>query len=458
MVGMALPTLRPHAAAGHDGGSLTKLFAVAGALAIGLFSLAMGLLLSRFIETRMLERDAAVSRDFVQSIAKTQDLAAVLAAGPGRRAAQHPQFAEFVDHLGAMPGVLRVNVYAPDRFVLWSTRSELIGRRFDANDELDEALAGATIVHAAAAPDKAEHLLLGAGPGRYVENYLPVTDDGGGAVIAVVELYRRPDALFDAIHSGQRLMATGAAAGGLLLFAALVGFVVRVERRLREQRRRLVDAEAMAIVGEISAAVAHSIRNPLGSIRSAAELRREIDGDAHGAWTDVMRHVDRIERLVRSMLAYAVPPAGGARTELGAVVAEVAAASAPELQRQGRRLELDLEPRLGSVEADALLLAQIVQTLLSNAAEATQPGGRIRLHSRRDGAAALLEVSDDGVGIEPERLPQVTKPFHTSKPGGLGMGLALAQRVAQRLGGSLDIDSAPGAGTRVRLHLPVAPG
>jgi signal transduction histidine kinase len=140
------------------------------------------------------------------------------------------------------------------------------------------------------------------------------------------------------------------------------------------------------------------------------------------------------------------------------VVAEVAAASAPELQRQHRRLELDLEPRLGSVEADALLLAQIVQTLLSNAAEATQPGGCIRLHSRRDGAAALIEVGDDGVGIERERLPQVTKPFHTSKPGDLGMGLALAQRVAQRLGGSLDIDSAPGAGTRVRLRLPVQPG
>jgi len=454
MFGMAWPKPRTHTDSG-SGGSLTQLFAIAGALAIGLFSLAMGLMLSRFIETRMLERDAAVSRDFVQSIAKIQDLAGVLGEGSGARGAQHPQFAEFVDHLGAMPGVLRVNVYAPDRRVLWSTRSELIGRRFEANDELDEALAGGAIVHAAAAPDKAEHLLLGAGPGRYVENYLPVYDDAGASVIAVVELYRRPDALFDAIRSGQHLVASGAAAGGLLLFAALLGFVVHVERRLREQRRRLVDAEAMAIVGEISAAVAHSIRNPLGSIRSAAELRREIDGDAHGVWTDIMRHVDRIERLVRSMLAYAVAPESGARTELGEVVAAVAAASRQELQHQGRKLEIDLEPRLGGVEADALLLSQIVQTLLSNAAEATQPGGRIRLHSRRDGAAALLEVSDDGIGIEPERLSQVTKPFHTSKPGGLGMGLALAQRVAQRLGGSLEIRSEPGAGTCVRLRLPV---
>lgn len=456
---MALPTARRTAEAPPEG-SLTRQFAVAGALAIGLFSVVMALLLSRFLETRMLERDAAVSRDFVQSIAATQGLADVLGSVPPHGGAtQHPQFTEFVAHLGAMPGVLRANVYAPDRSVLWSTRPELVGRRFAVNEELEEALAGGVIVHAAAAPDKAEHEQLAAsGPGRYVENYLPVYDDAGRSVIAVVELYRRPDALFDAIRSGQRLVVAGAVGGGLFLFTALVGFVVRVERRLREQQRRLVDAEAMAIVGEISAAVAHSIRNPLGSIRSSAELRRELDGDAGGTWTEIMRHVDRIERLVRSVLAYAAAPEAGARSEFGAVVAEVAAASAPDLQRQGRQFDIDLAPRLGGVAADALLLAQIVQTLLTNAAEATRPGGRIHLRSWRDGDAALVEVSDDGVGIERDRLAQVTKPFHTSKPGGLGMGLALAQRVAQRLGGALDIDSTPGAGTRVRLRLPVQPG
>jgi signal transduction histidine kinase len=454
---MALPFAHRPVATSPDG-SLTRLFAVAGALAIGAFSLVMALLLSRFIETRMLDRDAAIGRDFVQSIAAIQGLDEALAAAPAAPGAQHPQFAEFAAHLGAMPGVLRVNVYAPDRRVLWSTRPELVGRRFAVNEELEEALAGGVIVHAAAAPDKAEHEQLGAGPGRYVENYLPVYDAAGRTVIAVVELYRRPDALFEAIQSGQRLVGLGALGGGLFLFAVLVGFVVRVERRLREQQRRLVDAEAMAIVGEISAAVAHSIRNPLGSIRSTAELQRELIGDGDGTWTEIMRQVDRIERLVRSLLAYAAAPAPGARSDLDAVVADVAAASSPDLQRQGRRLELELAPGLGSVAADALLLAQIVQTLVTNAAEATGPGGRIRLHTRRDGGSALVEVSDDGVGIERDRLPLVTKPFHTTKPGGLGMGLALAQRVAQRLGGALNIDSTPGAGTRVCLRLPVLPG
>ncbi len=455
--GVTLPTSDRRAPRAEARGALTRAFAIAGALAIGIFSAVMALLLSHFLESRMLQRDAAVSRDFVQSIAATQGLADVLATAGGR-AAEHPQFAEFVDHLAAMRGVLRVNVYAPDRVVLWSTRGELVGRRFTVNEELERALGGAVIVHSAAAPDKAEHVLLGPGPGRYVENYLPVYADDGRTPIAVVELYRRPDALFEAIASGQRLVAAGAAGGGLFLFAALLGFVVHVERRLREQQHRLVEAEAMAVVGEISAAVAHSIRNPLGSIRSSAELQRELAGDDSGALTDIMRHADRIEQLVRGMLAYAAAtPAGGTHTDLDAVAADVAGSFAPELGKQRKRLEVDVGHGAGRVDADALLIAQIVQSLLTNAAEATREGGRIRLHTRREGAMAVLEVSDDGVGIAPERLGRVAEPFRTTKPRGLGMGLALAQRVARRLGGSFEIRSAPQQGTQVRLLLPARP-
>lgn len=438
---------------------LMRLFAVAGALAIGIFSLVLGLMLGRFIESRMLERDAAVSGDFVQGLARIQQVATVLRAGSHVGALGDRQFNEFIAHLGAMPGVLRVNVYATDRTVLWSTLPEMIGRQFEVNDELEAALHGEVVVHASAAPDKAEHLLL-VGPGsEYVENYLPVVDEGGRRVIAVVELYRRPDALFAAIRSGQRLMVAGAAAGGLFLFVCLIGFVRHAEGRLREQQRRLVDAEAMAIVGEISAAVAHSVRNPLGSIRSSAELQRELGGDPDGTQTEIMRNVDRIEGLVRSLLAYAAEaPHSNAQADLDRVAAEVARNFGPELGRQGKRLELDLQRGIGRVDADATLIGQILQTLLTNAAEATREGGLVTLRAWRDGPRAVLEVSDNGVGIAADRLGQVFKPFFTTKPRGLGMGLALAHRVVRRLGGDIQISSAPNEGTRVRLTLPALAG
>jgi signal transduction histidine kinase len=437
---------------------LMRLFAFAGAVAIGIFSVAMAMLQSWFIEGRMLERDAVVSRDFVQSIATIQQLASVVRGGSGVPSTSDPKFAEFIAHMAAMPDVLRVNVYGADRRVLWSSRPEMIGRIFGTNDELDEALAGETVAHAAAGPgepDKAEHMLLGARPSEYVENYVPVVDETGRKVIAVVELYRRPDALFKAIHSGQRLTMAGAAGGGLFLFLCLIGFVWHAEARLREQQRQLVEADALAIVGEISAAVAHSIRNPLGSIRSSAELQKELGGDPDGTQTEIMRNVDRVEILVRSMLAYAADrPERGLHTDLAALVTDVAGRYAPELGRQGKRLEIDLQPGLGRVAADPVLLAQILQSILTNAAEATKDGGRVRLSGRREANDAVLEVADNGIGIEPSRMSSLFKPFQTSKPRGLGMGLALAHRVVKRLGGAVEIESRPQQGTTVRVRLP----
>lgn len=437
---------------------LMRLFAAAGALAIVVFSVAMALLLGWFIEGRMLERDAVVSRDFVQSIATIQKLPQVLRAPYSPALAADPLFKEFIAHLSALPDVLRVNVYGADRRVLWSSRPEMIGRVFDANDELDEALAGQTVAHAAAGPgqqDKAEHMLLAARPSDYVENYVPVVDEGGHRVIAVVELYRRPDALFQAIHSGQRLLALAAAGGGLFLFLCLVGFVRHAEARLREQQRQLVEADALAIVGEISAAVAHSIRNPLGSIRSSAELHKELGGDPDGTQTEIMRNVDRVETLVRSMLAYAADrPERGQHTDLAALAADVAGRYAPELSRQGKRLEVELAAGIGHVEADPVLLAQILASLLTNAAEATREGGRVQLRGRREAGDAVLEISDNGVGIEPGRMASLFKPFQTTKPRGLGMGLALTHRVVKRLGGAVEVESRPQLGTTVRVRLP----
>lgn len=463
---MKISSESPDSSLSHSHGrmprlGLMRLFAVAGAAAIGAFSVAMAMLLGWFIEGRMLERDAEVSREFVQSIARVQQVEVVIREVGQGAPSTDPKFSEFVAHMAAMPDVLRINVYGANRRVLWSSRPEMIGRIFGTNDELDDALAGQTVAHAAAgpgSPDKAEHMLLGARPSEYVENYVPVVGDGG-KVVAVVELYRRPDALFEAIRSGQRLMMLGAAGGGAFLFLCLIGFVWHAEQRLREQQRQLIEADALAIVGEISAAVAHSIRNPLGSIRSSAELQRELNGDSEGTLTEIMRNVDRVETLVRSMLAYAADmPERGLHTDLATLVADVAGRLAPELGRQGLRLEVDLAPDLGRVAADPVLLAQILQSLLTNAVEASREGGRVRLSGRRDAGNAVLEVSDTGVGIEPGRMASVFKPFQTSKPRGLGMGLALTHRVVKRLGGAVEIESRAQQGTTVRVRLPALAG
>lgn len=343
-----------------------------GALAIGLFSLAMGWQVSSYL------------------------------AVPGTATA--PSVVEFFAHVAAMPDVLRANVYAPDRRLVWSSRQELIGQRFGANDELDEALRGRVVVHRAdddGRGTKDEHLGLAARRTPYVEDYLPVYDDQGRGPIGVVELYRQPVALYQAIQEGQWRIRLGALLGGLFLFAVLVWFVRHTERALQDRERRLVEAETLAVAGELSAAVAHSIRNPLGSIRSGAELQRELHGDQQGVHAETIQHVDRIEHLVRTLLAYAGDGQDRqARADLAEVLQSAAARFAPDLR-------------------------------------------------------ALIELQDSGSGIAAERLDDVFKPFFTTKPRGLGLGLPLARRIVRRLGGELRIESSPGCGTRVAIELPV---
>lgn len=442
---------------GRRGLTHTQRFATVGALAIGLFSIAMGWLLTSFLATRMLERDAAVSRDFVQSIANIQQVGGWFTAPEG---APPPSTAEFFAHVAAMPDVLRANVYSPARRVLWSSRPELIGQTFAANDELDEALSGRVVVNLDDdhhdASGKPEHVGLQDATSGYVENYLPVMDERSRSLIAVIELYRQPKALLTAIEDGRRRIWLTACIGGLALFAALLGFVRRTERALDEQQRRLVDAETLAAVGELSAAVAHSIRNPLGSIRSTAELQRELGSGDGETGAEIVRQVDRIEHLVRTLLSYANDPGDHAQSaDLRAVLQDAGARFEHTLQRDGRRLELRLGSELGQVAADPVLLGQVFNSLLANAAEATPQAGQVLLAAQRSGTTAEIVISDTGGGMDAEQLRAVFRPFYTTKPRGLGLGLPLARRIVERVGGRIDIDSRPGHGTQVRVHLPI---
>lgn len=438
--------------------ALTRWFALVGALAIGLFSLGMGWLVGNFLETRMLERDAAVSRDFVQGIANIQRVVGYFRDPQGE---PDPPVSEFFVHVAAMPDVLRANIYAPNRRVLWSSQPKLIGKIFASNDELDRALQGRVVVNREdeedSAPPKAEHQGMDAHDVKYVENYLPVFDDRNHELIAVIEVYRRPDALFAAIASGQRLVWLGATAGGVFLFAVLVWFVRRTERALQQQQQRLVEAETLAIVGELSAAVAHSIRNPLVSIRTSAELQREIKGDETGSLAEIMRDVDRIEHLVRTLLTYAAEPAERQfRANLAAVLRQAVERFIPGLRSRGTELSVSIAPDLGVVGADPVVLGQVFNSLLANAVEATAEGDQVRLVASRLGREICIELADSGAGIAHEQLQNIFRPFYTTKPRGMGMGLPLARRIVQRLGGRIEVESQAGHGTQVRVYLPLA--
>jgi len=181
--------------------------------------------------------------------------------------------------------------------------------------------------------------------------------------------------------------------------------------------------------------------------------------DADGMAGGIMHNVDRIEHLVRTLLTYAADPAEHqSSADLGAVLRDAVLRFTPELQAQGKLVQLQIDDDVGSVATDPVVLAQVFNSLLSNALEATQAGAQVRVGARRVGVQAHIEFHDNGSGIEAEQLHSIFQPFFTTKPRGLGLGLPLARRIVQRLGGQIAVESTPGQGTRIRLQVPLLRG
>jgi two-component system sensor histidine kinase HydH len=199
----------------------------------------------------------------------------------------------------------------------------------------------------------------------------------------------------------------------------------------------------------------------LASIRSSAELGLEVDDarESRELHAEVVAQADRLEGWIRQFLtASRAGSAAPALADAGAVVADCAAQFAPKLARRGVALEVAVPAALPSVRLGAIVLRQVLNSLLANAAEATPDGGRLSVAAAARGRRVTVEVSDTGPGMSPAEVASAFSLFATTKPAGLGLGLPLAREAVERHGGRLEVTSRPGAGTTVRLVLPVAPG
>ena len=438
--------------------NLSRWFALAALSAIAALSIGLGVLLNHFLTERLLWQEAVLTSEFAQNLVRTEKSLQAFFADPSRGldAEIEAAFSEIA--------ALRANVYDPSRRVVWSSDRQLIGQTFGPNDELDRALEGHIVSHSEDAPPaethKTEHRDLRRQGSMFVEIYVPVTDSRGERVRGVIEFYKNPRALVAALRQLRLYIALGAGFSGALLFFALFGLVRRADCTIRNQQRQLVENETLAVIGEMSAAVAHGIRNPLASIRSSAELIRGGDlAEAHDAAADIMAQSDRLEAWVRELLAYARPlDEAIAAVPLQPVVSRCMEAFEREMQRRNIRTETALAADLPAVRGDTLLLGQVLSSLLSNAIEALDQNGHITVRGEwdRSQTQVTLSVEDSGPGMTSAQLGRVGKPFHTTKARGLGVGLALARRVIERFGGRLEIASYPGRGTTVRLHLRAA--
>jgi signal transduction histidine kinase len=224
---------------------------------------------------------------------------------------------------------------------------------------------------------------------------------------------------------------------------------------MRHQQRRLLESETLVLVGEMASAVAHAVRNPLSAIRSSAEMAVETGPSPEQA-EDIVRAVDRVEGWVRELLGYSQPISGQRHAiDANAVIRKSLQGFEADLAKRHIELTAQLQGELPPVRGDAALLGQVINSLMANAADAIGTPGRISVTSRvaADTQHVEIDVADNGVGIPENQLDTVFKPFFTTKPRGLGLGLPLAKRILERYGGALKVASTPGAGTTFTIRL-----
>lgn len=252
-------------------------------------------------------------------------------------------------------------------------------------------------------------------------------------------------------------------AGRVIGAAMFFKDLTRVEQL--EERERLRDR--LAAVGEMAAAIAHEVKNPLAGIEvMAGLLRRKIADapDAHSLLTDIISEAKMANAIVQEVLEFVRP----IRLQVDRTAVARAVHSAVQLaDTKARRgeisVDLQLPTGLPEIRGDQHQLTQLFTNLLMNAYEAMNGRGRVTVTAdtvrMEDGAegrdAVLVELSDEGPGMPQEVAERVFDPFFTTKPQGSGLGLAIVRKIVDAHDGSIDLRTAPGRGTMIRVTLPV---
>ncbi len=262
----------------------------------------------------------------------------------------------------------------------------------------------------------------------------------------------------------------------LALLGFLLGRVIEERRRDRAQstiiraqtdaieaaRARLVQSEKLAALGQLSASIAHEVRNPLAVIRSAAQsLGESVAGrDAEGerACRFITAEIDRLTSVVGSLLAFARP----LRLELKPVAVDelfdgALQLAAPDLTREQVQVARPVPTAPLRVRADVDLVRQVLVGLLANAIEAVGRNGAITLDARDQNGSVEIEVADSGPGVPAELRTRIFEPFFTTRAKGTGLGLPIARQIVEAHGGKLEVGERRGGGARFVVRLPAAP-
>jgi signal transduction histidine kinase len=279
-----------------------------------------------------------------------------------------------------------------------------------------------------------------------VELQEKISQVGRGDLTATVSFAKRNDEIGDLGRDFNRMLEQLRANRG------------EIDRLHRTQMSR---AEHLATLGELATGLAHEIRNPLAGIAGVIEIiGRDLPSTspARAVVKDVKQEITQINRIISDLLETARPRPPQIRPgDLNTTVEH--AVMLARQQALSKPIEIDLQKSaaLPAVEHDADQIHQVLLNLLLNAIQAIEGKGVVTVEiSERDKHAVII-VTDNGRGISPEHLPNIFRPFYTTKGNGTGLGLSLARRIVEEHHGHVEVSSIVGKGTKFVVFLPFLP-
>ena len=457
---------------------LVKFFSFTSLAVILVTTLILSWLISNHAKKVLLDRSEAYARVLAENLNHQvfQQFVLPTALRYGKIALRNPKQFKRLDTIvrNTIHGmnIESVTIFdSKENVISYSTIKELVGKTGQGGPEYKRALKGESSSFLVS-----NGSLLNMMPGSepiscHLRSYIPFTQkkqfsQDTDVVMGVIEIVLDLSVDLEAIVRLQGTILATSVLTMTLLFLALSLIVARADRiieaRARERRRlevKLHDSERLATLGKMVASVSHEIKNPLGIVRSTAEilgkrLRDVAPGNDHLA-NIIVEETSRLDATVKEFLDFARPQTVKlSMVRINDIVSKALVFMEPEFGKRNVILKNDLDQGLDPVMADQELLYRAFLNILVNGVQAMPDGGTLTVkteRSRSDKGAVTVSISDTGIGMSPEIKRQIFNPFFTEKDSGTGLGLAIVKIIIDNHCGEISVESEEGKGTTFRI-------
>lgn len=370
--------------------------------------------------------------------------------------------------------VERVNIYDPDQVLTYSTEPGNVGARGDLGEAFEKALKEESVSFLVEENQSFWGFDWNMG-GKQLKTYLPMWEElpmslKKGKILGVFEIVQDMGREYETIHRFQLiiiisfLVFAGVLLTTIILIARRADTIIAARTTERNKlEEKLHQAERLAALGEMVAGVSHEIRNPLGIIRSTAQLlESRAENERQKRFSSIIvEESTRLNDILTEFLDFARPKTlSPAPCQVETILEKNLSVVEPECQRLGITVERQYETGEYAMEADSDLLYRAFVNLFANALQAMPNGGSLKVHtSMTNGRGGLpqlmIRIQDTGHGINPEIQKKIFNPFFTTHETGTGLGLAIVQSIIDSHNGDIELESEEGEGTTMIIRLPL---